>query len=73
MYYVGETTYVAPIGLGGNVDSQVRGDVVTLGEGGDGALVPLAGEAQVVVGLAADMLVPEMLVEHFSVVEVLEA
>lgn len=36
--------------------------MVTLGKGGDGALVPLAGEAQVVVGLAADVLIPEMLV-----------
>lgn len=47
--------------------------MITLAKSADGALVPLAGQAQVVLSLPADMLVPEMLVEGLCVVKALEA
>lgn len=59
---------VAVVGLEWSMDSDVRGDVVTLGTA-DVASFPLAGEAEVVGGLAADVVVAEMLVDDFGVVE----
>lgn len=64
--------YVAVVGLGGDVDSQVGGDMVSLGKRGHRALVPATGQAQIVVSLAADMVVPQVLVKHLGVVKVLE-
>lgn len=64
--------YVAVVGLGGNMDSQVGGDMVSLGKRGHRALVPATGQAQVMVSLAADMVVPQVLVEHLSIVKVLK-
>lgn len=55
------------------MDSKVGGDMITLAKGANGALAPLAGQAQVVLSLAADMLVPQMLVECLCVIKVLEA
>lgn len=55
------------------MDSKMGGDMITLAKGADSALVPLASQAQVVLSLPADMLVPEMLVEGLCVVKVLEA
>lgn len=54
------------------MDSQVGGDMVSLGKRGHRALVPATSQAQVVVSLAADMVVPQVLVEHLGVVKVLE-
>lgn len=50
---------LALVGLQGNVDANVRGNVVTL-DGGGAARVPLAGEAEVVGALAANMAFAEM-------------
>jgi len=56
---------VAFVGLERHVDSDVGGDVITL-DGGGPALVPLAGEVQVVGALAADVLLADVIVEDFS-------
>lgn len=55
------------------MDTQVRSDVVPFGKGLDGALIPVAGEAEVVMCLSADMVVSKMLVECFCVLEVFVA
>lgn len=55
------------------MDSKMRGDMIALAKGADVAPVPFAGQAQVVLSLPADMLVPQMLVEGLCVIEVLEA
>lgn len=51
---------VALVRLEGHMDADVRGDVVALDRGG-AALVPLAGEVQVVGALAANMLLADVL------------
>ena len=48
--------------LEGGVDSKMAGDVVTL-SAGCAAVLPFAGEAEVVGALAADVVVAEMHVE----------
>jgi hypothetical protein len=68
-----QIAYLARIWLGGHMDSKMRGDMIALAKGADGAPVPFAGQAQVVLSLTADMLVPQMLVEGLCVIKVLEA
>lgn len=51
---------VALVRLEGHMDADVRGDVIALDRGG-AALVPLAGEVQVVGALAANMLLADVL------------
>jgi len=51
---------VALVRLEGHMDADVRGDVVAL-DRGSAALVPLAGEVQVVGALAANMLLADVL------------
>jgi hypothetical protein len=46
--------------LQGHMDADVRGDVITL-DGGGAARVPLAGEAEVVGALAANMALTDVL------------
>jgi len=53
---------VALVRLERHVDADVRGDVVTL-DSSSPALVPLAGEVQVVGALAANMLLADVVVE----------
>ena len=55
-------------GSGGRCTSEMGGDVVALGAGG-AAVLPLAGEAEVVGGLAADVVVAEVVVEELWVGE----
>jgi hypothetical protein len=47
--------------------------MVALGECGDGALFPVAGEAEVMLGLAPDVVVAQVLVKCLCVVKVLVA
>jgi len=56
---------VALMGLQRHMDSNVGGDMIALDSGGP-ALVPLAGEVQVVGALAANMLLADVIVEDFS-------
>jgi hypothetical protein len=56
---------VALVGLEGHMDADVRGDVVALDSGG-AALVPLAGEVQVVGALAANMLLADVFLAEMS-------
>lgn len=63
---------VALVGLQGHVDPDVRGDVIAL-DGGGPALVPLAGEVQVVGALAANVLLADVIVEDLSRGEALVA
>jgi hypothetical protein len=65
--------YPALVRFGGDMDTQVRGDVVPFSEGLDGALVPVAGEAEVMVCLSADMVISQMLIECFCVFKVFVA
>lgn len=51
---------LALVRLQGNVDSDVRGDVVALDSRGS-ALAPGAGEIEIVSGLAADMPLADVL------------
>lgn len=53
---------LALVRLERDMDSDMRGNVVTL-DGGGAARVPLACEAQVVCALAADMAVADVLLE----------
>ena len=46
-----------------DVDTNVRGDVITL-DGGGAARVPLASEVQVVGALAADMALTDVVLVH---------
>lgn len=55
------------------MDTQVRGDVVSFGKRLDGALVPVAGQTEVMVCFAADVVVSEMLIECLGVVKVFVA
>jgi hypothetical protein len=52
-------TEVALVRLQGNVNSNVRRNVITLDSGG-AAIAPLAGEVQVVGALAADMALTDV-------------
>lgn len=52
-------TEVALVRLQGNVNSNVRSNVITLDSGG-AAIAPLAGEVQVVGALAADMALTDV-------------
>ena len=54
--------------LEGHVNTDVGGDVVAL-RAGDVAVAPSAGEAEVVGGLAADVVVAEVVVEDLGVGE----
>lgn len=56
---------VALVRLQGNVDADVRGDVVAL-DGRGAAVAPLALEVEVVCALAADMLVADVLLRRVS-------
>lgn len=53
---------VALVWLQGDVDANVRGDVITL-DGGSSALVPAAGQVEVVGALATDMLLTDVLLQ----------
>lgn len=55
--------YLAAIGLRGHMDAEMGCDMIPLDKRGDVALVPTTSQTQVVVGLAADVVVPEMFVE----------
>ena len=61
------------MGFRGDMDTQVRRDVVSFGKGLDGALIPVAGQAEVVVCFAPDMVVSEMLIECLGVAKVFVA
>ena len=50
---------VALVRLQGNVNTDVRGDVITL-DGGGAAVAPLAGQVQVVCTLATDMALTDV-------------
>ena len=59
------STEIALVWLQGNVDSDVRSDVITL-DGGGSALVPATGEVQVVGALAADMALANVILGNMS-------
>jgi hypothetical protein len=56
---------VALVRLEGHMDADVRGNVVAL-DGGGAALVPLAGEVQVVGALAANVLLADVFLAEMS-------
>ena len=56
----GLATKLAFVRLQGNMDTDVRGDVVTL-DGAGAALAPSAGQVEIVSRLAADMALAHML------------
>lgn len=64
----GLTADVAVVRLEWGVNTDVRGDVVTLGTA-DITAFPLAGEAKVVGGLATDVVIAKMLVDHLGVIK----
>ncbi len=58
----GLATELALVRLEGDMDTDVRSDVVTL-DGGCAARVPLAGKAQVVCALAANMAIANVFLQ----------
>lgn len=54
------------------MNSQVGRDMVSLGKRRHRALVPAAGQTQVVASLTPDMVVSDVLVEQLGIVKVLE-
>lgn len=53
------------------MDSQMGCDVVSLGKGRHGALVPAAGQAEVVLRLAPDVGITKVFVQKLGVVKIL--
>lgn len=61
-------TDIAIVRLERGVNSDVRSDVVTLGTA-DITSIPFASQAEVVRGLATDVIITQMLVDNFWVLE----
>ena len=53
---------LAYVGLEGSMNAKMRGDMVALCTGGT-AVLPLAGQTEIVGGLAADMVIAQVIVE----------
>lgn len=60
--------YLADVRFEGSMDAEMGGDVVTLGTGSS-TVLPVAGEAEIVGRLTADMVVAEVVVEDLGVGE----
>lgn len=61
-------THVTVMGLERCVHSDMRRDVVTFGTA-DITATPFASEAEVVCGLATDVIIAQMFIDHFRIVK----